>query len=135
MTLIPTDLVPSYWPSIKPFVEKILEGDTRNSLDWYLDRLCEGRMQIWAAVQDAIVAVMITEIHTHDNKKVCHLLACVGEQMNDWIGAIEQVENWARSVGCQEIEPIARKGWERALRPYGYKLTHVVLCKDLGDGR
>lgn len=130
--LVPTDLIPHCWPLLEPFIEQILKRDRRNSIEGYRARLCEGRMQIWAAIEDnKIIAVMITEIHTFDRMKVCLLVACVGTGMSDWIAAIKTVEDWARAVGCKEIEPVARQGWARALKPHGYELTHVMLTKEL----
>lgn len=130
--LLATDKILDYWPHLKPFIAQILERDKRNSMEGYYTRLLEGRMQIWAAVEgNKPIAIMITEIHTFDRMKVCMLTACVGTGMGDWIDAMKIVEDWARSVGCQQIEPIARQGWARALKPYGFELTHVVLTKDL----
>lgn len=132
VALLPTDLILDCWPAIRPFVLKILERDDVNTEQSYLDALSEGRMQAWVAVADhQVIALMMTEIHTYPRGKVCQMIACVGEQMRDWVDFISEVESWARKEGCVKMRPVARTGWSRVLARYGYRETHRILERDL----
>ncbi len=91
-----------------------------------------GAMQLWAAMDgDAAKAVAITEVTAFPRRLVCRVLACTGEGPESWLGHLAAIETWARAQGCTAIEPVARPGWERLLKPLGYRKTHVILEKPL----
>lgn len=133
LALIPTDLVRECWPALKPFIEKAISRlPGRLSADEYLVRCSDGQMQAWTAVEDgSVIAVMISEVHQFKTQKILRLIICVGGGLKKWLGFLPEVERWAHSNGCSGIEPIARKGWERVLRRHGYRLTHVMLYKEI----
>jgi len=78
-----------------------------------------------------IKAVAITEIAAYPQITVCKLLACTGDDAARWVELLAPIEAWAKSRGCAAMEPICRPGWERRLKPLGYRKTHVVLEKCL----
>jgi len=78
-----------------------------------------------------IKAVAITEIAAYPRITVCKLLACTGDDAARWVELLAPIEAWAKSRGCAAMEPICRPGWERRLKPLGYRKTHVVLEKCL----
>lgn len=78
-----------------------------------------------------ITALAITEIVAYPRIAVCKLLACTGEDAARWVNLLTQIEAWAKAQGCAAMEPICRPGWERHLKPKGYRKTHVVLEKTL----
>tara|TARA_R100000664_G_scaffold33201_1_gene49716 strand:- start:9454 stop:9855 length:402 start_codon:yes stop_codon:yes gene_type:complete len=46
---------------------------------------------------------------------------------------MEAADYYAAEHECDGIELVGRKGWEKVLRPYGYKYKSVTLVKDLGE--
>jgi hypothetical protein len=78
-----------------------------------------------------IAALAITEIVVYPRITVCKLLACTGDDAQRWIDLLAPLETWAKAQGCAVMEPICRPGWERQLKPAGYRKTHVVLEKSL----
>jgi len=78
-----------------------------------------------------IKALLITEIAAYPRITVCRLLACTGDDAALWVDLLAPIEGWAKSQGCAAMEPICRPGWERRLKPMGYRKTHVVLEKRL----
>ena len=42
---------------------------------------------------------------------------------------LSQIEQWAKSIDCDVMEGLARKGWAHELTDY--KLTHVFIEKDV----
>lgn len=78
-----------------------------------------------------IEALAITEIVAYPRTTVCKLLACTGDDAWRWVDLLAQIEAWAKAQGCAVMEPICRPGWERHLKPKGYRKTHVVLEKSL----
>ena len=60
---------------------------------------------------------------------VCDL---AGEHMDEWLlEAQHALEVWARELGAVQIVIEGRRGWERALRPFGYEPTHTICIKTL----
>ncbi len=78
-----------------------------------------------------IKALAVTEIAAYPRITVCRLLACTGDDAALWVDLLAPIEDWAKSRGCAAMEPICRPGWERRLKPMGYRKTHVVLEKRL----
>lgn len=46
---------------------------------------------------------------------------------------MEAADHFAAEHECDGIELVGRKGWEKVLRPYGYRYKSVTLIKDLGE--
>ncbi len=90
-------------------------------------------MQLWLAVDGSgrHHAVAVTEIVQYPRCSVCAVLACTGEDAADWAPLIQGIETWARERGCRTIEPRCRPGWEKLLKPHGYRRTHSILEKPL----
>lgn len=89
--------------------------------------------QLWGAVGDDLRGIAITEIVQFPQKKVCRFLCCTGNEAADWIGLIEEIEAWAKSIGCKSFQAECRPGWERYLKPFGYMKHHVILDKELAE--
>ena len=120
-----------------------------------LKQLVDGQMQLWAVLDEEpeasedetkrlqgsrarqategpqIKAIAITEISQFPRARVCWVLACTGDVVDDWLDHLSEIESWAHARGCTAIEPVARPGWERRLNSRGYRKTHVVLEKTL----
>lgn len=43
-----------------------------------------------------------------------------GGDMNEILAMTPPIEDWARRVGCTQAHVTGRKGWVRALAPFGY---------------
>lgn len=101
----------------------------RATVDIWND-LCNARMQLWIlATGREIDAIAITEVSEYPRRKICRVIACVGEGRERWQHHLAGIEDWAREIGCSGIELIARKGWVRIMSDYEF--THAMLEKDL----
>jgi hypothetical protein len=54
-----------------------------------------------------------------------------GRQRLKWQHLISEIEDFAKENGCKMMELIARPGWQRVLKIFDYKRTHVVLEKQI----
>lgn len=130
---IPADLLPDSWPEIEPFINALAaNGSGRYKTLDYVRAIAERDMQLWAALDDGnVLAIMLSEMRTYPNAKVARLIGVNGGDMAEWVGHMPQVERWAKIQGASVLEACAPVGWERVLKPYGFKKTHVVLEKPL----
>jgi hypothetical protein len=57
-----------------------------------------------------------------------------GHHREKWQHLIKHLEKFALDNNCDKMELIARPGWERVLRNFRYKKSHVLLEKQLKKG-
>ena len=90
---------------------------------------------VWQAIQNKQAAffpleksAIVVEIVDYPQRATCRIWLAGGD-MEELIQAEKNICIWARERGCDSMEIIGRKGWERQLRDY--KPTATVLVKDL----
>lgn len=129
--IIPPTEIDVWWPNVRSLVENACEySGGRYGVEDILDYLLSGAMQLWVVMdKHEIVAITITEIVNFPRLKECRMLACTGVGMNEWVGLIVKIEDWAKQNGCSKITPICRPGWERILKDY--KKCHIQLEKNI----
>ena len=52
-----------------------------------------------------------------------------GRHRDKWQHLIKHVEEFAWKNNCDLLELVARPGWKKVLKQYGYKESHVLLEK------
>ena len=81
---------------------------------------------LWASLKDGkIEAVAFTEVIDYPLKKICVVRGLTGRKFKNWIYHEEQIAEWAKSIGCDGMESIARAGWARIFKKYTQ--SHVFL--------
>lgn len=90
---------------------------------------------VWQAITNKQAAffpleksAIVVEIVDYPQRATCRIWLAGGD-MEELIEAEKNICDWARELGCDSMEIIGRKGWERQLRDY--KPTATVLVKDL----
>ncbi len=133
---IPTERIPLVWPLVASMIGNACEENPSSGY-WPEDirsALTSGEMNLcMAADEDGPRAICISEVVQRPHAKVWRILLCMGEGRKDWLPFVKFIEETARRIDCRWCESVAREGWSRELKPYGYKKTHVLLVKDLSD--
>jgi len=75
--------------------------------------------------------VVVTEIIDRKLKRSCNIFIVTGRHRQRWQHFIKIIEDFAEKNNCNNIELIARKGWEKIMDKFNYKKTHVVLEKEI----
>lgn len=101
---------------------------------------CEnGHAQLWLIVThdfasgntEAIKGAVITQITT-DAERIAEVPVVVGEDMEDWLHLLNDLEYWARSEGCVAmVSTAAREGWVRVLKTHGWEKQAVLMERRL----
>jgi GNAT superfamily N-acetyltransferase len=116
------------WLRCRPYVEAALvrAGGTHGVED--VERLvAEGRAHFWPGRGCAVV----TEFYSYPRMKACNLWL-LGGDLKELLQMRPAIEAWARAQGCTRILGGGpRRGWERVLRPHGYRPEWIIYCKDL----
>ena len=98
-------------------------GDT-HSLLHVVDAIKDGSAQFFPLEN----SVIVTEIVDYPKRAVCRIWLAGGE-MDELIEAEKSIVEWAKSHGCDGMEIIGRKGWERQLKDY--RPASTVLIKEI----
>jgi hypothetical protein len=121
-----------YWARARPWIEAALAcGEfPKDSPESIYERLTSAGAQMWLGLDgERIKALLLSEILIYPERKVCYLFLCTGQEFENWLRFLDNIEKWAKEVGCSSMELKARGGWEKVLK--NYKRTHVVLEKEL----
>lgn len=92
----------------------------------FADQIRSRDRQLWIAEENGVKAVCLSSV-SEDRLKTVHVTHCAGEDYATWAHFITLIAAWAKENGAERFEVTARPGWERVLRQFGLKKTHVML--------
>ena len=123
------------WHEIKPFVDKSLVHGTGDMVAHDLLIEClKNVSQCWVMDDEEgnLLGVAITRIITHSRYNE---LVIVTTTISGWFDegpeVLEDIEQFARDIGCKYTSVYGRKGWARALEKHGYKSPYTILMKEV----
>lgn len=128
---VPADCLMQYVRHVVPLLQPAVDrgGDIR--MQDLFQKLAVGDWQLWT-VEDsagsACVAV-VTHVAVRPLSKAVQIMYVGGRNIDECIGHLATIEEWARAIGATKIEAVGRKGWKRKLS--GYRQEAVILTKDL----
>jgi hypothetical protein len=129
---IPTVSVDAWWSELKPHLERFERETQRTDAETIRAQAKAGERQIWCLREHGLVTgVIVTEIYRTARGLVCWLWHGVGTMPEQSLEIYNDIEKWARSIGCVSIGINGRKGWLRVLP--GFKQTAIVIEKDLRE--
>jgi len=119
----------SWW--IRPLLEKFdAATDFAATPDDVLDQARRAEAQIWGYYDGEFRGVVATQIRKSGKGSMLVIWICFGVDVRELIeDAYQEIEDWARSIGCRRVQIVGRKGWEKVLE--GFESRAVVLEKRL----
>jgi hypothetical protein len=90
----------------------------------------ENKLLCWFVLRgDELLAVAITDVLKTPQKSICEIWGLGGTEMAEWVTQIRSaITDYARQVGCQQLQIIGRPGWGRM---YDVKPAAVILVEEL----
>jgi len=136
---IPIEELDKVWGMVEKDIKSALAYSSQlTDLDFVYDLAKQGKFQVWVLwdkeqkiITNKYFGVVVTELIKRKFGKVCHIYIMTGRQRNKWQHLISKIENFAKEEGCEMMELIARPGWQKVLKIFDYKRTHVVLEKEI----
>ncbi len=105
------------------------------SLELLASEIASGVQQLWLILDenDAFKAFVTTKTLTsaETGRTRVELCELSGEGGLNLVEMIKPIEEWARSIGADEINPVGRFGWRKELARFGYKPVVVRYRKVL----
>ena len=121
------------WDEVVPLIEAALKHSEGEIIPEDLVKPIKiGKMQLWVALSDGVIAAMITEIVVYPRKRVLRVITIAGKDghgMSKWYGFLPLVEGFALSNNCSSLEAWTRKGMAKKLTDWEHK--YMVITKDL----
>lgn len=119
----------SYW--VRPFLEEFERKTFLVSADDVLEQARNADAQLWSYFDGtSFRGVMATRIHKTSLGLMCNIWVCVGLDALELVeGSLQEVENWAKEIGCYAIEIVGREGWQKKVP--GFTKKAIVLEKIL----
>lgn len=129
---VPVPFLNLVWPHVAPWIAErvVARSNGEFSLEGIAERLLTGEWQLWVVFDGSYRAVLATEL---TKEGIARVHFATGRGAEDWKHLIGEIEEWARDNGSSRLRMYARKGWAKHLPDF--KMTHVVLEKDLTDGQ
>ena len=136
---IPKENVEASWSRVEQSVTEALirSGGYANSnhfKEWCIDSKCQLWI-LWDAeepiAEKKYYGVVITEVIQRPLQKCFYIRIMTGHHREKWQHLVKHLEKFALDNNCDKMELIARPGWERVLRNFRYKKSHILLEKTL----
>lgn len=131
-TVRPED-VEAVRPWLDPFLAEFAAKTCLVSPEEVLAQARRADCQLWS-YHDGVQfrGLVATRIHTTLIGRICSLWICIGLDAPELMhGVHQEIETWARNLGCHALEIVGRAGWQKVLP--GYTRTAVVLEKRLTE--
>jgi len=107
--------VASVWPRVSGCMQKALARQSEWRLPDILEQLTNQRMQLWVVPWKIAV---VTQVQTYPGARICMLILCGGEGLEENKYLLAEIEKWACSLGCDEMRLMGRRGWRRIYPEY-----------------
>ena len=124
------------WPLVESLVAEACDNSQLHSPEGIREDLTSGKAQLWIAWEGdsrdmTVRACMVTKLEKSPIAQWCRGILVAGMQPDNWYKHLETIENWARSSGASQMNFIGRCGFEKWLKPNGYRRTHFLMEKRL----
>lgn len=135
----PFERVARYGKDITAAMKKLVERYPNDlTLESMAEEIISGKQQLWLILDDEeFKAFVASEIKVNDStgRKGVQVMELAGDGGVDLTPLISEIEEWAISIGAQELTVLGRDGWRKPLAKVGYRPKLTLYSKDLTDGR
>lgn len=128
-SLITKERVPEVLPYALPWIEKTLEemAYTRWTLEGIVEQLQKGELQLWASYSNGKHLFVLTEMIRELTGLTVHIVLGAGRFDKNMLKHLDIIETWAKGQGATGFVIWGRWGWEKLLRPLGFKFETAVF--------
>ena len=132
---IPTKSVDEVWGVVKNDIANALSRSNGYALSDHIKQwIKETKMQLWIlwdaeAEKEKYYGVVVTEVIQRPLQRCLNIKIMIGRHREKWQHLIKHIEDFAWQQDCDLLELVARPGWKKILKPFGYRESHVLLEK------
>lgn len=126
----------STWPAAELYLRRAVIGlDPEGYLRNIQAKVFAGINTLWQIEDnEQVEAYAVTGLYTMDGlKTIAQLHLMTADDMEKILPLLDQFHVWAIKHGASWLEIVGRKGWERKLRPYGYRHEYTSVMKRVNE--
>lgn len=131
---VPSHEIDAVWPDVVDLLRQafVLSDDGVTEEDVHLDLMNQDR-QLWLikSGEDHIDYVFVTQIIQYKRTKIGQCTFGAGKNPNAWMYHLNALMAYFKSIGCDQVEVVGRKGWEKFLAPFGVDHSHSSFRRKL----
>lgn len=131
--MVSTEMIAPLWGVVRELLEPAIELFNGYTIGDILAELQMGRAILWIAADDdhQINAAVVVQIVEYPRTRSCLIRCAGGKEVQQWVGLVKDLEEWAAALGCKNIRFVGRDGWSKLLPDYNTPARLYV--KQLGD--
>jgi hypothetical protein len=135
-SMVPNNFVGPIWSQVEPLLSKLIDRSHERfeSIDVLHDLLINKQQLwiVWDTEEDyKIVAMLTTEVFRYPRKNYLVAQNCAGTRMKEWFDDIyENITKYAKSINCDGVEVIGRRGWISNFKKKDWKEEFVIMSKE-----
>ena len=132
---IPAKSTDEVWGVVKNDIANALTRSNGYALSDHIKKwIKETKMQLWIlwdseAEKEKYYGVVVTEVIQRPLQRCLNIKIMIGRHREKWQHLIKHIEDFAWQQNCDLLELVARPGWKKVLKPFGYTESHVLLEK------
>jgi hypothetical protein len=134
LVYIPNEKIDEAWHHVESNIADALAISNGYALaSNFKEWIKEKKMQLWILwdkeSEHKYYGVVVTEIIQRPLQRVLNIKIMTGTHREKWQQLVKEIEDFAWFNNCDSMELVARPGWEKVLKRFGYKKSHVLLEK------
>ena len=134
LVYIPNEKIDEAWHHVESNIADALARSNGYALaSNFKEWIKEKKMQLWILwdkeSEHKYYGVVVTEIIQRPLQRVLNIKIMTGTHREKWKHLVKEIEDFAWFNNCDSMELVARPGWEKVLKRFGYKKSHVLLEK------
>ena len=131
---VPTKNIEEVWHIVvKDIADALARSNGYALASNFKEWLKENRMQLWmlwdAEKENKYYGVVVTEIIQRPLQRCLNIKIMIGRDRDKWQHLVKEIEEFQLKNKCDLLELVARPGWKKILKPFGYKESHILLEK------
>jgi len=128
-----------FWPLVHFMIAEALKYSGGFASPQHIkSELSRGTMQLFIVfgsddgLKQKVFGCLVTRITNQPNLRQLEGIILTGEKRELWQDEMaDMIEHFAIQNDCKRLCMLARPGWSRVVKKYGWKVKHVELQKDL----
>ena len=131
---VPTKNIEEVWHIVVKDIADALARSNGYALADHIKKwILEEKMQLWILwdqdSKEKYFGTVVTEVITRPLQRCLNIRIMTGKHREKWQHLIKHIEEFAWQNKCDLLELVARPGWKKILKPFGYKESHILLEK------
>ena len=126
-----------FWPLMEFMIAEALAFSGKYAdPEWMFKELKKDEMQCWVmfgsdeSEENKVFGVCIGRIAMLPNFNQYEILICTGKRRELWEdNLVSEITNFAKHNECKRMSIMARPGWEKVSKKWGWQKKHVQLEK------